>query len=249
MIGIFGGTFDPVHFGHLRPALDVKQALGLDEMRMIPAFQPPHRAQPVANPGQRLTMLRAAVGGEPDLQVDNREMLREGESFMVDTLASLRNESGDEPLCLILGADAFLKLDEWHHWQEIPELAHIVVTHRPGWQLDMNVASPELQALWRERQVTDGARLAASQAGRIILQAVTPLEISATQVRALVAAGKSPRYLLPDAVWNLIRMHGLYGFSAINDAKNNPVKTKMGNNRVLRVNTGTNIQDKQNEGR
>jgi len=239
MIGIFGGTFDPVHFGHLRPALDVKQALGLDEMRMIPAFQPPHRTQPVANPGQRLTMLRAAVGDEPDLQVDNREMLREGESFMVDTLSSLRDESGDKPLCLVLGADAFLKLDEWHRWQEIPGLAHIVVTHRPGWQLEMNAANPELQKLWRERQVPDRAGLVDSPAGKIILQAVTSLEISATQIRALVTAGKSPRYLLPDAVWNLIRMHGLYGFTATNNPAEKKVKTKSGNNRILRVNTGT----------
>ncbi len=238
MIGIFGGTFDPVHFGHLRPALDVKQALGLDEMRMIPAFKPPHRIQPVANPGQRLTMLRAAVGDEPDLQIDNREMLREGESFMVDSLVSLRAESGDKPLCLVLGIDAFLKLDEWHRWQDIPELAHIVVTHRPGWQLDMNAASPKLRALWRERQVTDSTELTSSPAGRIILQAVTSLEISATQIRALVAAGKSPRYLLPDKVWNLIRMHSLYGFAATNDPAETKVKAKPGKNRnrTLRIN-------------
>lgn len=226
MIGVFGGTFDPVHFGHLRPALDVKQALGLTEMRMIPAFQPPHRELPEANPGQRLTMLRAAVGGEPDLQVDNREMKREGESFMVDTLISLRDEFGAKPLCLVLGADAFLQLDSWHRWRDILELAHIVVTHRPGWQLDMNEANPELQELWRERQVTDSGQLAASPAGNIILQAVTPLEISATQIRASVAAGKNPRFLLPDSVWNLIRSQNLYGFSAANNAASNEAETE-----------------------
>jgi nicotinate-nucleotide adenylyltransferase len=214
MIGIFGGTFDPVHFGHLRPALDVKQALGLREMRLIPAFKPPHRESPAANPGQRLTMLRAAVGSEPDLLVDNREMKREGESFMVDTLISLREELGDEPLCLVLGADAFLQLDTWRQWEKIPQLAHIVVTHRPGWELDIDKASPAIQQLWRERYVADRVELETQPAGKIVLQAVTPLEISATQIRALVAAGKSPRYLLPDSVWNLIRMNGLYGFSA-----------------------------------
>jgi len=227
MIGIFGGTFDPVHFGHLRPALDVKQALCLDEMRMIPAFHPPHRQQPEGNPGQRLTMLRAAVGDEPDLKVDIREMQREGESFMVDTLVSLREDRGDEPLCLVLGADAFLQLDSWHRWQDILDLAHIVVTHRPGWQLDMNEANPELQELWRERQVTDSAQLASSSAGNIILQAVTPLDISATQIRALVAAGKNPRYLLPDSVWNLIRMHGLYGYSPEKNAVGNQAKAQL----------------------
>lgn len=212
MIGIFGGTFDPVHFGHLRPALEVKQALGLSEMRLIPAFQPPHREAPVANPGQRLTMLRAAVGNETDLLVDNREMQREGPSYMVDTLTSLREELGDEPLCLVLGSDAFLQLDGWHRWQRILELAHIVVTHRPGWQLDVNAVSPELQALWRERQVSDREQLAASPAGKIFSQIVTPLDISATQIRALVAAGQNPRYLVPEPVWNLIRTQGLYGF-------------------------------------
>ncbi len=211
MIGIFGGTFDPVHFGHLRPALEVKQALGLREMRLIPAFQPPHREAPVANPGQRLTMLRAAVGDEPDLLVDNREMRREGESYMVDTLASLREELGDEPLCLVLGSDAFLQLDSWHEWQQILELAHIVVTHRPGWQLDINEASPALQALWHERQANDRDQLAASPAGNIFSQSVTPLDISATQIRELVAAGQNPRYLVPEPVWNLIRTQGLYG--------------------------------------
>ena len=214
MIGIFGGTFDPVHFGHLRPALDVKQALGLREMRLIPAFQPPHREQPEANPGQRLTMLRAAVGSESDLLVDACEMQREGESFMVDTLTLLREEVGDEPMCLVLGADAFLQLDSWHQWEKILQLAHVVVTHRPGWELDVNGASETIQQLWRERHVEDAAEFKSSPVGRIISLTVTPLEISATKIRALVAAGNSPRYLVPDAVWNLIRMHGLYGFSA-----------------------------------
>ena len=214
MIGIFGGTFDPVHFGHLRPALDVKQALGLREMRLIPAFQPPHRETPAANPGQRLTMLRAAVGGEPDLLVDNREMKREGESFMVDTLASLRTELGDEPMCLVLGSDAFLQLDRWHRWRDILVLAHIVVTHRPGWEINIEEASEELQQVWQQHIVSAAAELETCPSGKIVLQSVTPLDISATRIRALVAAGNSPRYLVPDAVWNLIRMHGVYGFIA-----------------------------------
>lgn len=212
MIGVFGGTFDPVHFGHLRPALEVKQALHLREMRLIPAFQPPHREPPAANPGQRLTMLRAAVGDEPDLLVDNCEMKREGESYMVDTLVHLREELGDEPVCLVLGADAFLQLAGWHQWEKVPQLAHIVVTHRPGWELDVESASPEIQQLWREAHVTNLAELEVQPAGKIVSLDVTPLDISATRIRALVAEGNSPRYLVPDSVWNLIRMHGLYGF-------------------------------------
>ena len=214
MIGIFGGTFDPVHFGHLRAALDVKQALALNEMRLIPAFEPPHRDAPVANPGQRLTMLRAAVGAEPDLLVDNREMLREGKSFMVDTLISLRKDLGDEPLCLVLGVDAFLTLDSWHRWKEVLHLTHIVVTHRPGWMLDFSVSNECIQQLWNECRTTEPSDLEAQPAGKIFLQKITPLDISATKIRALVEAGKSARFLVPDPVWNLIRMHGLYHFSA-----------------------------------
>lgn len=219
MIGIFGGTFDPVHFGHLRSALDVKQAMGLREMRLVPAFQPPHREPPIANPGQRLTMLRAAVGNEPDLLVDNCEMKREGESFMVDTLSSLREKLGDEPLCLILGADAFLQLDQWHRWEKILQLAHIVVIHRPGWELEVNKASADIRRLWDECHVDTLAEFekqasGKKSAGKIFLQKVTPLNIAATSIREMVAEGKSPRFLLPDPVWNLIRMHGLYGFSA-----------------------------------
>jgi nicotinate-nucleotide adenylyltransferase len=210
MIGVFGGTFDPVHFGHLRPALDVKQALGLREMRLIPAFQPPHRELPVANPGQRLTMLRAAVGDEPDLLVDNREMRREGVSYMVDTLLSLREELGDEPLCLVLGADAFMQLDGWRQWQRIPELAHLVIAHRPGWEMEVDLLSEELQQLWQQRLAAEATEMMAQSAGKLWLQPVTQLDISATRIRDLVAAGMSPRFLLPDAVWNLIRMHGLY---------------------------------------
>jgi len=214
MIGVFGGTFDPVHFGHLRSALDVKQALGLREMRLIPAFDPPHRQAPIANPGQRLTMLRAAVGNESDLLVDNREMLREGTSYMVDTLASLREELGDEPLCLVLGVDAFLQFDRWHHWQDILGLTHLVVTHRPGWVFNTEQASPDIQHLWQERHVADMAELETHPAGKVWLQAVTPLDISATKIRAMVAEGENPRFLAPDAVWNLIRMHGLYQYEA-----------------------------------
>jgi nicotinate-nucleotide adenylyltransferase len=214
MIGVFGGTFDPVHFGHLRSALDVKQALGLREMRLIPAFDPPHRQAPIANPGQRLTMLRAAVGKESDLLVDNREMLREGTSYMVDTLVSLREELGDEPLCLVLGVDAFLQFDRWHHWQDILGLTHLVVTHRPGWVFNAEQASPDIQRLWQERHVADMAELGTHPAGKVWLQAVTQLDISATKIRAMVAEGKTPRFLAPDAVWNLIRMHGLYQYEA-----------------------------------
>lgn len=218
MIGIFGGTFDPVHFGHLRPALEVFEALALREMRLLPVNQPPHRAMPVANGKQRETLLQAAIGKDtPGLVVDNRELRREGPCYMVDTLTSLREEGrkplGDEPICLVLGMDAFLQLHTWHRWEEILALAHLVVTHRPGWSQDDEVASmaPALANLWRQCLVDDASELESLPAGKILHMVVSQLDISATRIRALVATGKSPRFLLPDAVWNLIRMQGLYG--------------------------------------
>lgn len=218
MIGIFGGTFDPVHFGHLRPALEVFEALALREMRLLPVNQPPHRAMPVANGKQRETLLQAAIGKDtPGLVVDNRELRREGPSYMVDTLISLREDGrkplGDEPICLVLGMDAFLQLPTWHRWEEILALAHLVVTHRPGWQFDLDAQTiaPELAVHWHERLVEDADVLQSQPAGKILHMAVSQLDISATRIRELISAGRSPRYLLPDAVWNLIRLQGLYG--------------------------------------
>lgn len=208
-IGVLGGTFDPIHFGHLRSALELLEALGLAEVRLIPCGHPPHRAPPRAPASARLAMLELAVAGQPGLRVDSRELERPGPSYMVDTLASLREEQGSVPLCLILGSDAFLGLPGWHRWQELVRLAHLVVMHRPGWELDDHLAAP-LAQLVETRRVHAAAALAAQPAGSILLVPVTPLDISATAIRHLIAAGRSPRYLLPDAVWEHIRAHGLY---------------------------------------
>ncbi len=214
MIGIYGGTFDPVHFGHLRAALEVYQGLKLREMRLVPCFQPPHRAPPAASARARLTMLRAAVGDDTDgFVVDNREMRREGVSYMVDTLTELRAEVGDKPLCLVLGADAFLQLHHWHRWEDIISLAHLVVTHRPGWTLDANAPdlAPALATLWKEAHAETVGELEVIPAGHILEFDISPLNISSTQIRAIVARGESPRFLVPEKVWNLIRLQGLYG--------------------------------------
>ena len=208
-IGVLGGTFDPVHFGHLRSALELLETLGLAEVRLVPCGHPPHRSPPRAPASARLAMLELAVTGQPGLRVDPRELERPGPSYMVDTLASLREEQGTRPLCLILGSDAFLGLPGWHRWQELVQLAHLVVMHRPGWDLDDNLAAP-LAQLVEARRVYEAAALAAQPAGSILLVPVTPLDISATAIRTLIAAGRSPRYLLPDVVWEHIRAHGLY---------------------------------------
>jgi len=208
MLGILGGTFDPIHFGHLRPALDMQQALGLDEVRLIPCRVPPHRGAPFATPEQRLTMLRLAVHGEGRLSIDERELQREGPSYMVDTVLSLRAELGDEmPLALMIGMDALPGLDRWHRWRELVDLCHVVVSTRPGWEAPQG---GEVAALVRERRVEEAAALRAAPAGKLLFCPVTQLDISASRIRGLLAEGRSPRYLLPDAVLEYIQVAGLY---------------------------------------
>jgi nicotinate-nucleotide adenylyltransferase len=202
MIGIFGGTFDPIHFGHLRTALDVQQALDLDEVRIIPLRDPPHREQPETTTQQRLAMIRAAIADEPTFRLDTRELEREGKSYSVRTLRSLREELGeDTPICLIIGSDAFRGFPSWHKPEEILQLAHIVVMQRPG---------DPLPELYPERLAKSKAELRSGPAGRIYPQPVTQLQISATGIRNLIRAGESPRYLLPDGALAIIQRENLY---------------------------------------
>lgn len=207
MIGILGGSFDPIHFGHLRVAVEVLQGLELSQVRLVPSGQPPHRETPAASAEQRLAFVRTAVHGVAGLEVDDRELGREGPSYTVATLASLRAELGETPLCLIMGLDAFLGLPSWHQWQRLTDLAHIIVAHRPGWRHEF---SGPLQDLVAERCTDSLDRLRAEPAGRILMYPVTQLEISSTRIRSLVAAGRSPRFLLPDAVLELIESLNLY---------------------------------------
>ncbi len=207
MIGLLGGTFDPVHFGHLRIALELYQDLELDHVRLLPCARPPHRHAPRAAARHRLRMLELAMAGESAFVLDTREHQRPGPSYMVDTLESLRRELGARPLCLIVGSDAFEGLDTWHQWQRIPELAHVIIAHRPGWRL---ARGQGVAAALAGRFTTDPVQLRASSAGRILPWPVSQLAISASAIREQIGAGKSPRYLLPDPVWHYIQQHHLY---------------------------------------
>lgn len=207
MIGIFGGTFDPIHFGHLRPALELLQALQLQEVRFVPCRQPPHRDVPAASADQRLRMVEAAVRDVDGFRVDTRELHRSGPSYMFDTLRSLRDEAPQTDLCLLLGMDALLGLQHWHRWREILELAHVVGAHRPGWSPPQD---GELAQLLRSHGADDVAALRRRRAGSILLHPVTQLEISATAIRTLLAAGRSARFLVPDAVSELIERESIY---------------------------------------
>jgi nicotinate-nucleotide adenylyltransferase len=211
MIGLLGGTFDPIHFGHLRPALEVCQALALQELRIIPSGEPPHREKPQATAQQRLMMVRAAIADQPRFVIDDRELRRAGPSYMVDTLHSLREDLGSQiPLCLILGLDAFLGLESWHRWYNLFDYANLVITHRPGWSLsDLRSGSTLAQEI-RTRHV-NAEQLASKAAGKIGFVSVTQLDISASGIRQQLAEGKDIRYLLPEAVYDLIKMQHIYG--------------------------------------
>jgi len=204
MLGILGGTFDPIHFGHLRPALEVQQALGLNEVRIIPLRDPPHRSQPLTTTDQRLLMLQAAVKGLPGFSIDTQELERDGKSYTVETLRSLRKEVGTKPICLLIGSDAFQQFHTWHKPDEILQLTHLIVMQRPG---DSN-ANPT--ALTANRIVTSPSSLAASPSGCILFQPVTQLDISSTTIRALIRNNQNPRYLLPDDVLEIIQTLQLY---------------------------------------
>jgi nicotinate-nucleotide adenylyltransferase len=206
-LGVFGGTFDPIHFGHLRTAFELLQVLELSELRFVPAGSPPHRDAPLAGAELRLQMVRAAIDGQPGFAVDDREVRREGPSYTVATLAALRQEFPDNPLCLVVGMDAFLGLPMWHQWREILQFAHVAVAHRPGWRAPTDGALGELLIASGTARVHD---LHESGAGRIYVHPVTQLEISSTDLRNIIVSGRDPRYLVPDAVRDIILRTGCY---------------------------------------
>jgi nicotinate-nucleotide adenylyltransferase len=206
-IGIFGGTFDPVHYGHLRAALEALESLQLRDFRMLPAGTPPHRTNTFAPAEHRLAMLKLALSRYPELQVDEREVRREGASFMVDTLNEIRLEEGDAPILLIIGQDAVNVLDQWHEWRSLFELAHLVIMRRPE---SKHIYSGALFEQVQPRLVSDPGELQNSPAGLVFPLEVTQLAISSTEIRRRICAGLSPRFLLPDPIIDYILEHGLY---------------------------------------
>lgn len=208
MIGILGGTFDPIHYGHLRTALDVQQQLSLDEIRFIPCGEPPHRNKPNAEPLQRLAMVRAAIAGQKKFTADDRELRRDGPSYMVDTLASLKNDFKTESLCLILGMDAFNGLAQWHQWQQIFDFANIVVMQRPNVNGKVELNKRLLSQL--KDRLVDVDNLKSKLNGSICFVPVTQLDISATMIRQQWQQGKDIQFFLPDSVLTLIRQQNIY---------------------------------------
>jgi nicotinate-nucleotide adenylyltransferase len=197
-LAIFGGTFDPIHIGHLSVAWEAAELLDA-EVRLMPASVPPHRLPPTASAEQRVDMLRAALKGQTRLTLDTRELERSGPSYTVDTLHELRKEFGDRPLVLLLGADAFAGLRSWHRWRELLDVTHIGMLNRPGVEACIPV---ELERAVASRRTEDMNIIRGQPAGRVIELMVTPLEVSATRIRELLAVGRDPRYLLPAGLFD-----------------------------------------------
>jgi nicotinate-nucleotide adenylyltransferase len=206
-IGLFGGTFDPIHYGHLRTAFELWQALRLAQVRFLPTGDPPHREPSLASPELRLQMVQAAIAGSGAFVADDREMRRTGVSYSVDTLLDLRREYPERSLCLLLGMDAFLGMPHWHRWRDIFELAHVVVAHRPGWKAPITGPLGEVMV---DRGTGSVRELHGAPAGRIYVHAVTQLEISSTELRQLILAGRDLKFLVPEPVRELIATSGCY---------------------------------------
>ena len=213
VLGIFGGTFDPIHCGHLELARELRVGLGFSSVRFIPAGDPPHRAAPVAAAAHRLAMVELAIAPHPDLEVDAREIRRSGRSYTVSTLEELRQEEPSRPLALIVGGDAFLGLPTWHRWRELFALAHIVVVARPGVAIE-GALPPELATEWSRRLRTDATALASAPAGTLFRPVITAHPISASAIRAQLARGEdgiaAVRGLLPAAVLAYIERNQIY---------------------------------------
>lgn len=210
LIGLLGGTFNPVHFGHLRIAQELADAFDFDALHFIPAATPPHKPMPEVSAQQRAAMLQLAIADNPQFKLDTRELNRSGASYTIDTLLELRAELGHAvALCWIMGTDAFVKLESWHRWRELLSHCHIILVQRP--QPNATLAlSAELEHFLRDHYADDPHELSEKPAGSIIMQSVTALDISSSAIRRDVQQGHAPRYLLPQAVLEYIRQHGLY---------------------------------------
>ena len=213
LVGIFGGTFDPIHYGHLRIAEEILETVGLQKMYFVPAGIPRLRHSPVASPQHRVEIVRLAIQKNPDFVLDEREIYRDSVSYSIDTAREFKQEFGEEVrLCLVLGADAFIKLSEWNNWKELFNLCHFIVSTRPGYTLTLikELLSKELREECSQRWVSNTESLKKNASGLIFIASTTMLDISATTIRAHIAVGRSVRHLVPSVTVNYISENKLY---------------------------------------
>lgn len=216
VIGLLGGTFNPIHFGHLRMAQELAETLNFNEVRFIPAANPPHKPAPKVTAEHRAAMVRLAIANNPAFTFDNRELHRTGASYTLDTLQSLRDELGNQvSLVLLMGSDAFTKFNTWHRWAEIIQLCHIALVQRPlpisSHEDSAKSSLPEILETFLHNHYTDNSDdLHAAPAGFVTMQRVTALDISSTEIRGMFQQPRSARYLMPDNVIDYIQAHQLY---------------------------------------
>lgn len=206
-IGILGGSFDPVHHGHLRSALDICDALSLSSVHLLPNYMSPHKSVSHADDSHRLAMLELATSNCPQLTIDARELNTSSACFTVDTLENLRKLHPNQPLCFLMGMDSLRSFTHWHRWQDILKLCHLVVSARPGWDIP---TEGDCAALLDQYQTTDYEQLHQQLAGCIFLHEAYPLSISSSEIRTLCRRDKSCQFLVPDSVNQYIRQHKLY---------------------------------------
>ncbi len=204
---ILGGTFDPLHFGHLRMAQEMLNQFPRAKVALMPAAYPPHRAQPGASPEQRIEMLQLVLSDVPQIQIDSRELEREAPSYSVVTLQEIRREIGDDCLIFLMGTDAFSKLDQWYQWRSLLDLTNILVIGRPSSGLP---AEGTVAELYQQKAVENIKQLAEHAHGRVGFYQMPQLDISSTYIRGQIKCGKSPRFLLPSVILNYINLNHLY---------------------------------------
>ncbi len=210
-IGILGGTFNPIHFGHLRMAQELADSLHLDSVRFIPAANPPHKDAPAITAQHRAAMVRLGIAGNPAFTIDERELQRTGASYTLDTLHSLRSELGNQvSITLFMGSDAFTKFDTWHRWQEIIDLCHIALVQRPQLRGHDQKLSKTLETFLHNHYSENADDLHSQPAGFVTMRQITALDISSTAIRHALQHGDSVRYLMPDDVIDYIAQHKLY---------------------------------------
>lgn len=201
-IGFLGGTFDPIHFGHLRPAIEIQQALKLSSLYLMPNYIAPHKAASHASSIQRIEMVKLAINGIAKFDIDTRELLREKPSYTIDTLKILRAEYPNTPICFIMGMDSLLSFDSWHQYQDILSFCHLIISQRPGWSPVFNATVADIVA---KHQTKDPARLHQTLAGHIYFQTTSQLDISSSSIRQCLSEQRSIDFLTPQTVCDYIK--------------------------------------------
>lgn len=206
---LFGGTFDPIHFGHLRTALELQEVLNVPQINLVPTGEPVHKSSTGASAAQRFEMVRLAVESDAALLADDCELVSDEPCYTINTLMKKRAEVGEDlPIVLVMGMDSLLGIKSWSQWQQLTDYSHLLIVARPGYEPEFD---SELHCFIDQHKVEDLNLLNSLPSGHLVMHQLTPMNVSATQVRKIIKQGSNPRFLIPDSVWNFIKHERLYG--------------------------------------